>query len=324
MVLLAVGCGSGSAPAEPGAARERVQFITIGTGGVTGVYYQVGGALMQLVNEASSEHGLRAAAQATGGSVYNINAILTGNMEFGLAQSDRQYQALKGLAEWSEQGPQDALRAICSFHPETVTLVAAADSGIAAIQDLRGKRVNIGNPGSGQRGNALDVLRTAGLDPDRDLQAESLKAADSAKVLQDGRIDAFFYTVGHPAGAISEAVAGRRRVAFVPITGMERLLAEAPYYAPATISADMYPGAVNTADVPTISVMTTLVTAASVPDDLVYCVTRTVFTELERLRAAHPALAGLQPEAMVRHGLSAPLHPGAERYYLETGLLPAP
>jgi hypothetical protein len=167
----------------------------------------------------------------------------------------------------------------------------------------------------------LDILRRIGLSGDSDLHAESLKAADCAKVLQDGRIDAFFYTVGHPAGAITEATAGRRKVRLIPIVGMEPLLQEAPYYAPATIPMRLYPQAANTEDVPTISVMTTVVTGAAVPDEVVYAVTRALFENLDRFRGMHPCFADLKAETMLSMGLSAPFHPGAQRYFRDAGLM---
>ncbi len=307
--------GAAGSPAAP-----ELQFVNIGTGGVTGVYYQVGAAIMKLVN-AKEQYNIKVSFQPTGGSVYNINAVLAGDLDLGVAQSDRQYQALKGLAEWQDRGPQAQLRAVCSVHPESVTLIAADDSGIQTVADLKGKRVNIGNPGSGNRGNAMDVLRTAGIDWEKDLHAEGVKGAESAKLLQDGRIDAFFYTVGHPAGAITEATAGRRKVRFIPITGMEELLSASPYYAAATIPAKLYPKATNERDTQTVGVMTTLITSAAVPEPVIYAITREIFENLDAFRDTHPAFAGLTAQGMISKGISAPFHPGAVRYYREAGLM---
>lgn len=323
-VLFAASCGrkQGGAgkPAGGGEQTAAPTFISTGTGSMTGVYYQVGGALMKLVNRGTARHGLKASFQSTGGSVYNINAVLNGDLEFGLAQSDRQYQAVHGQAEWQQPGPQQNLRAICSVHPESVTLVAGVDSAIDCLADLKGKRVNIGNPGSGQRGNAIDVLRTAGLDWQKDLHAEGVKASESSKLLQDGRIDAFFYTVGHPAGAITEATAGRK-VRIIPVVGMETLLADRPYYAQTSIPAQLYPQAANTEDIPTIGVMTTLVTSANVPENVVYAVTKALLDNLEEFKTMHPAFASLDARTMATSGISAPIHAGALRYFREAGLI---
>ena len=138
-------------------------FVTIGTGGVTGVYYPTGGAISRMVNKKSKEYGLKATVESTAGSVYNINSVLNGELEFGVAQSDRQYQAYNGLAEWSKSGPQKDLRAVFSIHPEAITLIASQQSGVNSVSDLKGKRVNIGNPGSGQLQNSKDVIVAAGL-----------------------------------------------------------------------------------------------------------------------------------------------------------------
>jgi len=166
------------------------QFVSIGTGGVTGVYYPTGGAIARMVNKKRKEYGIRATVESTGGSVFNINAILAGDLEFGVAQSDRQYQAIKGIADWKDKGPQADLRAVFSIHPETVDLIAGVDANINTIQDLKGKRVNIGNVGSGYRQNAIDALEASGLDYDKDFNAESLKAAEAPGLIQDGRLDA--------------------------------------------------------------------------------------------------------------------------------------
>ncbi|RLA94355.1 MAG: C4-dicarboxylate ABC transporter substrate-binding protein, partial [Deltaproteobacteria bacterium] len=252
-------------------AVAKMRYVTIGTGGVTGVYYPLGGAISKIVNKKKSVHKVRVSVESTGGSVFNVNAVMAGDLEFGIVQSDRQYQAWYGLKEWKDVGPQKDLRAICSFHPESVTLVAAVEAGIKTFYDLKGKRVNIGNPGSGQRGNSIDVLTAAGIDWQKDIVPEGLKAAEAPKMLQDGRIDAFFYTVGHPSGAIKEATSGRRKVRFIPIPDdvVKKLTDKFPYYAPAIIPIKFYPMAENKEDVPTFGVKATFVTSIKVPEDIV-------------------------------------------------------
>ena len=301
-------------------ATAKVTFVTIGTGGVTGVYYPTGGAISKMVNKKRKQYGIRATVESTGGSVVNVNGVMSGDLDFGIVQSDRQYQAWHGLAEWKKQGPQKDLRAICSIHPESITLVAAVDSGIKTIQDLKGKRVNIGNPGSGQRQNSIDALTNAGINWEKDIIAEQVKAAEAPGLLQDGRIDAFFYTVGHPSGAIKEATAGRRKVRFVPITEMEALLKKNPYYARAVVPIKFYPGAENRSDVPTFGVKATFVTSIKVPDKVVYAITKELFDNLEEFKKLHPAYGVLTRENMLE-GLSAPFHPGALKYFKEVGLV---
>ncbi len=314
---LVIGCGPSSEKQE--VTKAKTTFITIGTGGITGVYYPTGGAIAKIVNKKKDVYGIRCTVESTGGSVFNVNAIMAGDLQFGVVQSDRQYQAIRGLAEWKDKGKQEDLRAVFSIHPESITLVAAVDAGINDIADLRGKRVNIGNPGSGQRQNSIDALEAVGIDYKTDMNAEGIKASESASLLQDGRIDAFFYTVGHPSGSIKEATAGARKVRFASITGIDSLLAKYPYYAKAYIPVKLYPGAENTENVDTFGVKATFVTSAKVSEDVVYAVTKEVFDNFDSFKKLHPAYAVLTKEGMLE-GLSAQLHPGALKYYKEAGL----
>ena len=306
----------------PADVQAKTTFVTIGTGGITGVYYPTGGAIAKMVNAKRKEYGIRATVESTGGSVFNVNAILSGDLEFGVVQSDRQYQAFNGEegSEWAGQ-PQPDLRAVFSIHPESVTLIASVESGVKTIMDLKGKRVNIGNPGSGQLGNSKDALEAVGINYETDLNAEFVKAAEAPGLLQDGRIDAFFYTVGHPNGAIKEATAGATKVRFVPIEGpgIDELISKKPYYAKSVVPVDQYPTAVNDADVPTFGVKATFVTSAKVSDEVVYAITKEVFENFESFKKLHPAYAVLTKEGMLA-GLSAPIHPGAMKYFKEAGL----
>ncbi len=296
-------------------------YVTIGTGGVTGVYYPTGGAISKLVNQKRKELNLRMTVESTGGSVFNVNALMNGDIEMGVVQSDIQFQALNGKGEW-EGKPQKNLRAMFSIHPEAVTILAAADKNINSVADMKGKVVNIGAPGTGQRVNSVDLFQTAGIDVDKDIRAEGIKPSEAAGMLQDGRIDAYFYTVGHPNGSIKEAVAGARKVNFVPVSDdlVKKLVADQPYYAPAMIPVAQYPGVVGDKDVPTFGVKATICTSAEVPEEVVYNITKTVFENIEELRKLHPALEVLTKENMLQ-GLSAPFHPGAEKYFKEAGLL---
>ena len=304
------------------ATAARTTYVTIGTGGITGVYYPTGGAISSLVNKKREEYGIRATVESTGGSVFNINAIMAGDLEFGVVQSDRQYQAYKGLAEWQGR-PQEKLRSVFSIHQESVNLLATVDSGIKKLSDLKGHRVNIGNPGSGQRGNAIDILAAAGIDFEKELRAVGLKPAESAKMLQSGQLDAFFYTVGHPNDSFIEATSGHRKVRFVNIgkSIIDKLVKSYPYYITSTTPISYYPGAVNSADVPSVSVKATLCTSIDVDAAIVYAVVKEVFDNLEAFKAMHPAYTELTREGMLQ-GLTAPLHPGAAKYFKEVGLIP--
>ena len=242
-------------------------------------------------------------------------------MVFGTVQSDRQYQAYNGLAEWTKYGKQTDLRSVFSVHPESITLIASEKSGIRRIEDVRGKRVNIGNPGSGYLQNSRDVLKAVGLNEEDDLYAEYVKAVEAPGLLQDERIDAFFYTVGHPNGNIKEATSGRIKVFIVPITGpgIDTMLTKYPYYAESIIDHSFYPYALNKEDIATVGVKTTFVTSKNTGENIVYAVTKEVFENFEFFKTLHPSYKVLTKKDMLK-GLSAPIHKGALRYYREAEL----
>lgn len=295
-------------------------FITIGTGGVTGVYYPTGGAICRLVNRDRATHGIRCGVESTGGSVFNINAIRGGELEFGVAQSDWQYHAYNGSSRFEEQGAFEGLRAVFSVHPEPFTVVARADAGISSFEDLKGKRVNVGNPGSGQRGTMEVLMAEMGWTMDDFAVASELQAAEQSQALCDNNIDAMIYTVGHPSGSIQEATTACDSVLVNVSNDATATLIEAnPFYRTATIPGGMYRG--NDSDVTTFGVGATFVTSADVPEEVVYQVVKAVFDNIDQFKGLHPAFANLDPAQMASDGLSAPLHPGAERYYREAGLI---
>lgn len=295
-------------------------FVTIGTGGVTGVYYPTGGAIARLVNKGKKEHGIRASVESTGGSVYNLNAIASGELDMGVAQSDWQYHAYNGTSKFEEKGPNKDLRALFSVHPEPFTVVARTDSGIKNFEDLKGKRVNVGNPGSGQRGTMEVLMGALGWDMSVYKLASELKPAEQSQALCDNKIDAFVYTVGHPNGSIKEATTSCDAV-IVNVTGevVDKLVADNPYYRTATIPGGMYRG--TDEDAKTFGVGATFVTSAKVPENTIYVVVKSVFENFEDFKKLHPAFGVLKKEEMVKDGLSAPLHDGAAKYYKEAGLI---
>jgi TRAP transporter TAXI family solute receptor len=298
-------------------------FVTIGTGGVTGVYYPVGGAIARLVNAKKAHYNIKVTVESTGGSVYNINSVLSGDLEFGIAQADLTYQAYHGQGAWKDKGSQKKLAVVFGLHNEFVTLVASVNSGINGIPDLKGKRVNLGGVGSGQLENSRDLLKVFGL-KESDLKAEYIKPVESAGLIQDERLDAFFYTVGHPNGSVSEATSGRIKVKIVPIIGtpVEKLIKELPYYSKGYIPVSLYPNAANAKDgkVPSIGIQALLVTSTDVPADVVYAITKEVVENIQEFKKLHPALSGLDLEDMVNVNV-APFHPGALKYFKEKGLI---
>ncbi|MCP4690653.1 MAG: TAXI family TRAP transporter solute-binding subunit [Desulfobacterales bacterium] len=297
----------------------KTRFVTFGTGGVTGVYYPTGGAIARIVNKKREKYGIRCTVESTGGSVFNINAVVTGDLEFGIVQSDQQYNAYNGVEKWKDKGPQRELRAVFSIHPENVDLLVAVDAKIDSIADLKGKRVNIGNIGSGSRQNAIDALNANGLNHETDFLAESIKPAEAPGLLQEGRLDAIFYTVGHPSDYYKEATDGARKVKFIPIQNIEDLLKKHTYYARSVTLIENYPNAANEKDIPTFGVKATLCTSSNIEKDIVYAITREIFENLDKFKTLHPAYKVLTREGMLE-GLSAPIHEGAMKYYKEVGL----
>ncbi len=312
----AVAMGGVAAPTVASAE----SFITIGTGGVTGVYYPTGGAICRLVNKDRSEHGIRCSVESTGGSVYNLNTIRAGELDVGVAQSDWQYHAYNGTSQFADQGPNPELRSLFSMHAEPFTVVARTDAGIKNYNDLKGKRVNIGNPGSGQRGTMEVLMNAKGWTTDDFALASELKASEQASALCDNKIDAMVYVVGHPSGAIKEATTScDSNLVEVTDATIDMLVGENSYYRKAAIPGGMYRG--NSDDVMTFGVGATIVSSTAVPDDVAYHVVKAVFENFDTFRKLHPAFANLKKEEMVRDSLTAPLHPGAVKYYKEAGLL---
>ncbi len=304
----------------PAVTAQDETFVSIGTGGVTGVYYPTGGAIQRLVNRGRAEHGIRVAVESTGGSVFNLNAIGSGELDMGVAQSDQQYNAYHGEGPFEEVGANEDLRAVFSIHGEPFTVVARADAGIATFEDLPGHRVNIGNPGSGQRATMERLMEVYGWSMDDFSQVSELQSSEQAQALCDNNVDAIVFTVGHPSGSIQEATTTCDTV-IVPVQSetVDQLVDENPYYAYTTIPGGMYEG--NPDDVVTFGPKATFVTSTAVGADVVYQVVAAVFDNIDDFRRLHPAFATLEPEQMVRDGLSAPLHEGAERYYREHGLI---
>ena len=308
------------AVAVPGIAWAQQQFITIGTGGVTGVYYPTGGSICRLMNADRDEHGIRCSVESTGGSVYNLNTMRQGELDFGVVQSDWQYHAYHGTSRFEDQGPYEGLRAVFSVHPEPVTVVARADSGIRHFDDLEGKRVNVGNPGSGQRGTMEVIMEAKGWSMDDFALASELKSAEQAGALCDNKIDAFVFVVGHPSGSIEEATTTcDTRLVEVSGPAIDKLVRDNPYYSVATIPGGMYRN--NPNDTKTFGVRATFVSSTRVSADAVYHLVEAVFENFDDFRSLHPAFQVLQKEQMVTQSLSAPLHEGAKRYYEEAGLL---
>lgn len=308
----------GTAPVKQARAEDR--FFTIGTAGVTGVYYPAGGAICRLVARGRKDHGIRCTVESTGGSIYNLNAIRQGDLDMGVAQSDWQYHAYEGTALFERLGADKDLRSVFSLHSEPFTVVARKDSGIQSFDDLKGKRVNIGNPGSGMRATMEILMQAKGWKMDDFKRTFEMKASEQGQALCDNNIDAMIYAAGHPNGAIQEVTSTCEAV-LIPVQGeaVDKLVEGFPFYTYATIPGGMYVG--NPDNVKTFGVKATFVSSEKVDEELIYQVVKAVFDNFDSFKTLHPVFSTLDPALMVQDGNTAPLHKGAERYFREKGLL---
>lgn len=294
------------------------QEITIGTGGKTGVYYPAGMAICNAMNKHQNEHGVACTALSTAGSLENVNKVRLGTFDFGIVQSDVQYYALKGYGPFKSLGPFSKLRAVLSLHPEIFTVVARADSAIKSFSDLKGKRVNVGNVGSGQRTSMELLMHTHGWTMADFAIATELPSQQQAQALCDNQVDAIVFTAGHPNASIKNAMAECDTV-LVDVAGqaVERLIDTYPYFSTAYIPGKTYKGAERR--VRSFGVHATLVTSADTPDRVVRALVQSVFDDLVDFKFSHPAFLTLVPNDMTHTGLTAPLHPAADHYYKSVG-----
>lgn len=308
------------APGDNADGGAPTQIVWMGTGSVTGVYFPVGVALCRLANQHRRDTGLRCAAKATAGSIENIEGLRQGSLAFGLAQSDAQAEAVAGTGPFADAGADGGLRSVMSLYPEALTLVVRADAGVARVEDLAGKRVALGQAGSGTRALVDALLAALGWTPSSFGASPDVPAERLGQALCGGEIDGFFYAVGHPARLIQEATTGCD-ARLVPVSGaaVAALVASRPAYVSATIPGGLYRGTAG--PVATFGVEATLVTEAAVPDATVTAVVGAILDDLDMLRGLDPVLATLDPKRMATEGLSAPLHPAARALYRERGLL---
>jgi TRAP transporter TAXI family solute receptor len=318
-IRLVVAVLLGVAVVTPATARAGDEvFASVGTGELNGVYYPVGKAICQIVNQDLSIYGVRCSPETTSGSVYNMRAIQSGELEFGIVQADVNFNAYKGEGAWVGKPFLD-LRSVLSLYPELVTIMARADSHIQDLAGLAGRRVNVGSEGTGTRATWDAIEEELGWRDAERVQPVGMRADATISALCSGVIDANMLIVGHPSPLV-KAQQADCAINLVAITGpaIDKLLHKRLYYQRETIPADLYG---LPADVPTFGERATLVTSASVDTRVVAVVAKEVLGHLAELRTLHPALARLRPRQMVNDGLTAPLHPGAEQVYREMGLI---
>ena len=289
-----------------------LEFITIGTGSVTGIYYPTGGAICRLVNQYKKDSNLRCSVESSEGSLYNLNSINNKDIDFGIVQSDVLYQTLKNDSF-------SKLKSVMAIYPELLTLVTRKDANINSLVDVKGKRINLGNPGSGNEATALTLFNESGIKKQDLAYAGELKASEMPDALRDNKIDGYFYMVGHPTANIKDASTSLD-VKITPIEGanVDSLIKKYPYFAKANVPGGLYKG--NDAPTPTFGVKAVLVTSDDVSANAVYTVVKAILENFDEFKQLHPAYADITKESLL-DGLSAPLHEGAKKYFQETGLI---
>ena len=289
------------------------EFITIGTGGVTGTYYPTGGAICKFVNQYKKDSKIRCSVESTDGSLYNINGIKNGELDFGIVQSDIVYQAVEKDKKSSK------LRSVMAIYPELLTLVTKNDSNINNLLDIKGKRINLGNSGSGNETTALTLLKEAGIKKEDLKLAATFNSSEMPDALKNNQIDGYFYMVGHPTANIKDA-ASSVNIRIIPIEDIfsDSLVKKYPYFSKSIIEAGTYKGQSN--DIQTFGVKAVLVTSEDVDENIVYFLVKAILENFDEFKKLHPAYANLTKESLLE-GIAAPLHDGAKRYYEKNGLL---
>ena len=318
LAVAALALAAAALPASAADAPRAERFVLLGTGGLTGVYNPVGGAICQLVNRDRRQHGLRCGIEATAGSVANLRGLRAGDLHLGIAQTASLENAVQGTGEFQQAGPDGALRTILALHSEAFTVVARKEASVRRFADLKGKKVSSTPEGNGTRAVAQALLSAAGWKLSDFGLVVDVRPGEEGNSLCDGRIDAFFTIVGHPSEQVRvpAAICGAQ---LVPLDGeiARGIVATRSALSATTIRGGTYPG--NPADVATFGVQAMLVTRADVPDTDVRLVASAILERIEEFRTLHPALGALAAPAMASGTRSAPLHPAAERLYREKG-----
>ncbi|AUI86189.1 hypothetical protein BS333_07195 [Vibrio azureus] len=296
------------------------EFVTMGTGGVTGIYYPAGASVCKLINTHRREHSVRCSIESTKGSIENIQRLRDGKIDFALVQSDWKHHAYVADSIYSGNEPFTELRTLFSLHTESFNLIVGKDSSIFKVQDLVGKTINIGLPESVERVDMEMVMESFGWDSSDFKALKEIKKTEQAQALCDGYIDAYLDMMGHPSARI-EVVLDGCDARLVPVTGEEidNLMASHSYFIPSVVKKNVYPSMKK--DIPSFGVTATLVTTSDVSEEVVYNMVKSVFEYFDDFKNTHPALKPLDKKGMIIGGLSTPLHQGAIRYYREANLL---
>lgn len=297
------------------------KFLTIGTGGVTGVYYPTGGAICRLINRNRGDHGIQCSVESTGGSVYNLNALLNGELDIGIAQTDLQYHAYHETCDVTSLAPNADLRSVVNLYIEPLTVLALRESNIRTMYDLKGKRINVGVPGSGQRETVSTLIKSLGWTLKDFSLVSELNPVEQSQALCDKKVDAIIFSAGHPNGSIQEATA-TCSASIIPLEGPEinKILEKYPYYTLSSVPGKMYFGTPDAQS--TFGTRVGVVSTANVSSDIIYLVTKAIVEHFEAFKKVHPAFANLELIDLVGDTNIIPIHCGALRYFREKGILP--
>ena len=290
-------------------------YLSIATGGTGGTYYPIGGALANLITKHTK--GLTVTAETGNASVANCNLIGAHKIEFALVQNNVASWAYNGKYMFKGKAIKN-LRAITSLYPETIQIVALKKSGIKSVNDLKGKKVSIGAPGSGTSVDAVSIIEAHGLSL-KDMKVDYLSFNETVKRMKDGQLDAGFVTAGYPTAAIMD-LATTRNIVIVPISEdmIKKIHAKYPYYVKTVIPANTYKGVKE--DVSTVTCMAMMVADEKVPEETVYKAVKAMWDNIEEIRDVHAKAKLIQLKTAL-YGVGIPLHPGAEKYYKEKGLI---
>lgn len=299
-------------------AAERI--ITVGTAGVTGVYYPAGGAICRLMNRTRKESGLRCTVESTGGSINNLESIRKKDVDLGIVQSDMLYHAYQGDDIFADVGADKKLRILFALHPEPFTVVARKDAHISNFDDLKGKRVSLGAPGSGMRATMEELMSKKGWTEKTFAAAVDIKSGDLAESLCGNKVDAVVFAGGHPNGTIQQLTSACE-TKLVNVSGkmIDDLISSHPFYSYAMIPGGMYSG--NSKDTKTFGVLAVLVASEDLSDDVAYEMVKSVFDRLDDFRTLHPVFASLKGDRMIKDADIIPVHNGALRYFREKGFV---
>jgi len=294
------------------------EFITIGTGSVTGTYYPTGAAICKLVNKYKKVTNIRCSVESTAGSVYNINTLKSGELDFAIAQSDVVFQASKGTNKFKNR-PIKKLKSIMAIYPELLTLVTREDANIKQLLDIKEKRINLGNIGSGNEATAMVLLKQSKIKKNDLKFAGEYEADAMPQALKDNKIDGYFYMVGHPTANVKEA-ANSIKMKIIPLDGsaVKNLITKYPYFTQEEIPKGMYKG--NPDSIKTFGVKAVLVTTSETSNKAVYTITKAILENFVIFKKFHSTYSNITKKSLLQ-GLSAPLHEGAQKYYKEAGLL---